>query len=393
MPLPKHYKNNSLRPFLLRPDQHPHFSDEDTLLVKCARTWATPEEIKEALNPDLDWDYIIETATRHYISPLLYYSLEEISDGGAPPEAMKTLQEMYTQALGRNILASLQLSEVLKSASDAQIRVIVLKGMALAGTVYPDVALRPFGDMDLLIPEEDLRKMEGTLTKLGYKQSEISRGFYEKRGSVSIDLQWQLANIDVGLFWKDAVPVSIEGANALFLSPERLLIHLCLHISSHQYSRLSWLVDISETIHKYSEELDWELFLKESIQHRIHPLVRHVLHLVEEVLVPPIPDYVLERLDSCKLSFFEERLFDALTNHSMTGIMWTVVVGFLTQGGITSKIRYIFRMVFPGRDFMLVRYPNRSVYVSYCIHICDAFQELVRALLQARTKRGRKKRA
>ncbi len=393
MPLPKHYDNTTRHFLLLRPDGNPQFSDEDTLLVKCARTWATPEEIKEALNPDLDWDYIIETATRHYISPLLYYSLEKISDGGAPPEAMKTLQEMYTQALGRNIMASLQLSEVLKSASDAQIRVVVLKGMALAETVYPDVAIRPFGDMDLLIPEEDLHKMEEKLNKLGYKQSEISKGFYEKNGNVSIDLQWQIASINFDLFWKDAVPASIEGANAFFLSPESLLIHLCLHVSSHQYSRLSWLVDISETIHKYSEALDWELFLKESIQHRIHPLVRHVLHLVKEVLAPPIPEYVLDRLDSCKLSFFEERLFNSLANPDMSEVKWTAMIGFLTQGGITSKIRYILRLIFPDRDFMLVRYPNRSVFVSYCIRICSGFWELARSLLQFRIKRGRKKRA
>ena len=51
---------------------------------------------------------------------------------------------------------------------DAGVRVIVLKGVALATLVYSDPNVRPSQDIDLLCREEDYRKVRDTLVSLGY---------------------------------------------------------------------------------------------------------------------------------------------------------------------------------------------------------------------------------
>lgn len=381
-------------------------SAEDVLLINCARTKVASEKIERVLNPNLDWEYIIASAVRHRIAPLLYYSIKEVSDSLVSPKVVETLQRIYLGALTRNLLILRELSEVLNALLDAQVEVILLKGVALAQTVYPDIALRPFDDIDLLIFKEDQHKVEAKLSQIGYDLLRDYRpGFVQqfgvavrhvKRNEVPIDLHWHVAHppyskyISVAPFWESAVSVNMEGIDTLVLSPENLLIHLCLHVSKHRCSQLLWLVDISEVIHYYGEALDWELLLEEIQRYRIHSVMRYVLHLVKELFDPPMPGFVLERLGSYRSSSFEAQLFDALANPNVTGAKGTIAK-FLTLDGIMPKIQYIFGRLFPSRDFVLKRYPNRSVYSAYCLRVSRALWEGMRALLQVcteyRTKR------
>ncbi len=49
-----------------------------------------------------------------------------------------------------------------------QIKTIVLKGAMLAETVYPNIALRSMGDIDLLIHKDDLDRAAKRILELGY---------------------------------------------------------------------------------------------------------------------------------------------------------------------------------------------------------------------------------
>ncbi|MER3458636.1 MAG: hypothetical protein C4309_08450, partial [Chloroflexota bacterium] len=50
----------------------------------------------------------------------------------------------------------------------ASIPAIVLKGPALALTIYPDPALRVIGDLDLLVRREQVEQAMAALHSLGY---------------------------------------------------------------------------------------------------------------------------------------------------------------------------------------------------------------------------------
>ncbi len=56
------------------------------------------------------------------------------------------LKKEYQWSLARNMILFDELNRVLKAFNEAGIEVIVLKGAALAQTVYPDIALRPMGE-------------------------------------------------------------------------------------------------------------------------------------------------------------------------------------------------------------------------------------------------------
>ena len=379
-------------------------SPEDTLLLNCAVTEVASEKIQEALKSQLDWEYIVGSAIHHRVAPLLYYNLEKTNNGLVPQRVVGMLHETYTEALANSIVASYGLKEVLKAFSDSQLRVIVLKGAALAETIYPDIALRPYCDIDLLILKEDQPRATIKLSQLGYDLLfDYRLGFSQRfghqlcyvKGDVTVDLHWHITGlpyskyIAVDRFWKRVVPVSINGIDTLALSPEQLLIHLCLHASKHSYCWLFLLTDISEVIRHYRDALDWRLILEESERYRIHFLMRSALRHVEQLFDSPIPAFVLERLDSYRPSSFEARVFDVLASPNITESRKATIAEFLALPGVISKARYLYGKLFPSRDFILKMHPKGNIFSAYCSRISNVISGAMRVLLQVCTKRSR----
>lgn len=288
-----------------------------------------------------------------------------------------------------------ELVEILKALSDMQIEVIVLKGAALASTIYPDIALRPYEDIDLLVRKHDWNRIEAAFSQLGYRalhsyRPEFSREFLSEKcytkGKIPIDLHWHIVElpyskyIAIDQFWKSAVTVNIDGVDALILSPEHLLLHLCVHSSKHYYSCLYQLVDISELIHHYS--LNWRLILEEIQRYRIYFPMRYTLNFVKRLFDSHIPAFVLESLDSYKVSSFEERIFDVLSNPDIVDHRKNSIAIFLAIPGIKSKVRYIFSQLFPCRERLLTIYPGRRVFSAYRLRVSDIIADVMRVMLK-----------
>jgi len=185
--------------------------------LNCARINADLGKISESLNAHLNWDYIIETAIENHISPLIYHNLNRSNSDKIPADAMKKLRGTYKDTLALNILALNKLDLILKALSDANVEVIVLKGAALAETVYQNIAFRPFRDIDLLIHKRDLFRVEAEISKFGYKlrsticpqkfihQFGIEFTYYNE-SDITLDIHWHIVglpyskNIDINEF-------------------------------------------------------------------------------------------------------------------------------------------------------------------------------------------------
>jgi len=69
----------------------------------------------------------------------------------------------------RNIRLYADLARALRALNQADVPVMVLKGAALAQTVYPRLSQRPMGDADLLVRPEDRDRARGALEAAGYR--------------------------------------------------------------------------------------------------------------------------------------------------------------------------------------------------------------------------------
>ncbi|NEO66192.1 MAG: nucleotidyltransferase family protein, partial [Moorea sp. SIO4G2] len=229
---------------------------EIELLLCCARTQVdntTAEEIKTLLQHNINWEYLVETAARHGVIPLLYTSLQNTCPEAVPQDIFKHLQTYFDVNSLHNLFLTQELLKLLDLFKQHNIPVIPYKGPALAVSAYGNLSLRQFCDLDILVHERDFLKAIDLLTSSGYqpkvKQSILNDqehiawikdsneySLITKNGNVSLDIHQQTIPKEFKLFplvfddlWERLEPVSLTGTKVLNFHREDLLLILCVH--------------------------------------------------------------------------------------------------------------------------------------------------------------------
>jgi len=137
-----------------------NLSDEHLLQIHCLPNVSNEyslEKVKTLLKHDLDWDEVLKSADWHGIEPLLYHNLKNIPESEyIPKEIMSKLNKSFYQTTASNMAIYDELNLVLEEFQKRDIPAIVIKGAALAKTVYGNIGLRPMIDIDLLVKKDGL---------------------------------------------------------------------------------------------------------------------------------------------------------------------------------------------------------------------------------------------
>jgi len=311
-------------------------SPEWQVVLACARTHLQSEEcqpLDRTLLETIDWDHLTALACRHGIAPLVYHHLHEMTGADVQPQgALDGLRRSYYGNVARNALLYKELNRVLDALQGIGTQVIVLKGAALAETVYPNRALRAMSDIDLLVRPEELSRVEDRLLALGYalhphplgiawvKAHHYHLVFVQPKAPASailLEIHWHLDRpsrpftIDIEGLWARAVPARIAGVAAWVLSPEDLLLYLCLHTCKHSLtSSLRPLCDIAAIIRQYGPTIAWGQLQTRAAHWRIAPYVYLPLHLARDVVGAAVPEACLRALQP---EGFEVRLLSWAT--------------------------------------------------------------------------------
>jgi hypothetical protein len=289
-------------------------TDPHDLLLRCL--CEEPDASRLEQLPPSDWHDLIRQARSHAVLYLLYHRLKKRNlDRLIPADMLQTVRTEYFECAWRNNNLYSDLSKVLKALQAEDIPVIVLKGAYLAQAVYQNIALRLMGDIDILVRKNDLLKAKEQLLELGYsplKETDIATACASsqhlspmvKQDCPPVELHWSIEaptrpfTIDLDGLWQRARPATVSGVEALALSPEDLLLHLCLHTSVHHlYSNgLRAFCDIRETIRHYQDELDWGIVQRHAEEWGAVNSVYLTLYLAKKLLSADVPDKKLERL-------------------------------------------------------------------------------------------------
>jgi hypothetical protein len=334
----------------------------------------------------------------------LQYILKRSNSGITLPDDIDAnMRKLRQMIFARNIFLFEELKKVLGAFNEADIEAIVLKGVMMEG-IYPP-GLRPFTDMDILIHREKLSQVIEILCGLGYRPyaPQLRPGAEDFQGAVNyvraeaftimIEPHWTLGppypysgRIEIEGLWQRAKKANIAGINTLVLSPEDSLLHSCLHLFQHcQNGWLASSCDIAELIHHYEDRLDWALFLSGVFEFKIYLPVQYSLEKTFALFKPPIPSFVLEQLHAYKPSRFERWVFASLTSpRDKDGGGTAILARLLTMPGATLRLRYLWAHLFPGRKFMIKRYPAlhpKLMAFYYLYRLRDIFWKGVKTLL------------
>jgi hypothetical protein len=136
------------------------------------------------------------------------------------------------------------LGEITDALAGEGIGVILLKGVAYAGTIYADPAERPMSDIDLLVPADSFDRASAVVRRLGYwhaggahQLAPTHHAVTYKRRDSALDLHRHLVHggrtqIDMSAVWRDAIPSHVPGARRPMPAHEYLL-HVA-HIARHE---------------------------------------------------------------------------------------------------------------------------------------------------------------
>lgn len=368
------------------------------------------DNVRELSENTVEWDKLLAEARTSGVSSLLYYILETAGvDGLLPRQVMSGLQVACYSVAARNIHYYRELSTVLSSFQRLGIQVIILKGAALAKTLYPDISLRPFVDIDLLIRDQDLAKVERELQFLGYSMSflegEFHQGYvrrfdkhllYSKGGPITVNIEIHtsllpficMQRLEADGFWERGVVVSpIFENSGLVLSTEDMLLHLCIHIFNHNIStRLLWLYDVALMILKHGESINWKLLEKRTRMLGVHRIVGLVLDHVGQTFDIPMPQNLVPWLELSRLGSTEKYFFA----NGLGLAIWRYSLRLRQIKGVKNKLEFVLGKLFPSRDYFMRKYSvpdTKFTFFSYYYYFCHAFLDDVRSVLALVFKR------
>ena len=226
---------------------------------------------------------------------------------------MATQEEI--QALVQFSFFRVYLAELLVACSESHIDLLVLKGPALAETVYPRPSLRLFGDLDVLVRASEISPARALLESLGYtpeprQWEDLVQGRYcqtnffkhPERGAVVVELHTELINnpfffgvvrLDAGV-WERAEAACLAGEAARVLGPEDQVLHLCLHLACHYGAAPRSLRDIDQVCR--ARALDWPLLVDITRRSRASAACFAGLFACADLLGTPVPASALDAL-------------------------------------------------------------------------------------------------
>jgi hypothetical protein len=292
-------------------------SPEGQLILAVSSVQAVESKLNNLLGTNLIWPEILTRAIACDLAPLLYYRLKDLhAVRSVPPAVMDRLKRNYQWHAARNMNLYAKLQEVGDAFAGEKIPLILLKGAVLADLIYGDVALRPMRDVDILVRKSDLDAADELLRRMGYTPNETYRPeewfrnfhhnipYLSRDRSLILELHHNIVpptapvTIPAEDLWQDARVVDIMNEEALILSPEKFILHLCVHLAYDDrfYRSLRALSDIAATIAFYKETIDWTKFISHVRAYKADRSVYYALWLAYGLVHAEVPLAVLESL-------------------------------------------------------------------------------------------------
>jgi hypothetical protein len=281
-----------------------HLSDELLAYICTVLRDETPLAPEASL---AEWSELLAIVKIRWGIPLIYCKIVSLPPECYPPETITDeMRQDFLVSCVRSIHMERQLQEIIEACQEQGVRVLVLRGPALAFSLYPDPAMRPSSDLDLLVQPEQVIKVRGILESLGYKclakRFEIARDFFREEcfidrknqgNKLPVDLHWVHWELhpffkgsddaDILDLFKRAWKVETPTLTFETLHPVDHLIHSAIHLLMiHRNElRLSWIYDTALLAQHLQVPDDWKTLQERSVAWKARIPLEHCLKMAK----------------------------------------------------------------------------------------------------------------
>jgi hypothetical protein len=380
----------------------------------------------EAFTPQ-DWTAFEAAARAERVAPMVCWKLEQASRAEIPPgpaydqiaAAVTQFRNDFYQNCAHNLALYSELSRVLRQLQDNHAPVVLLKGIGLAATVYPDIALRPMGDIDILVHRPDLEAAVQALAPLGYKKLILITPWYEQIAGYHchlahetdpdrvVEVHWNLIgnprdqlSPPVEWFWSQAVPWDSYTERGAFrpqpevrdvfvqyqprlLSPEACLLYLVAHLKIQHRTDgelLFWQYDLHQIVSVFQDSLDWGLVIRTAVSFHWLDILAEALLEIKAKFGSALPDEANAIVNAVESGGRPARRPASRIQKQL---------GRTQNLPLWARMLVLFAYLIPGRDYMLRHYQPRSAWLwpaYYFYRWADIFVEGLRTFVNLALK-------
>jgi hypothetical protein len=259
-------------------------SEEKLLLFLCRRDFdeTVRKKIGNVISNVSDWNRFADLANRHGIIALCRDNLlKTCYHRSIPGNVWAILENGYYKSLARNTFIYKSLEEISNEALRENIKIVLLKGLALEKTVYGNKGLRQMNDLDLLATPGDAMKLRDLLLNEGYTSAPMISRVYEKKmfvegkhlpamykNGLSTEIHFKLFEQKRNSLTEEIIESSsmIPGTMNLFIPDAQLhFLYLIKHLDKHEkddYSQLRLYMDLIFMIDDGDQIIDDNLYKK-----------------------------------------------------------------------------------------------------------------------------------
>ncbi|GJL81885.1 MAG: hypothetical protein DHS20C01_15190 [marine bacterium B5-7] len=254
--------------------------------------------IEKAADTVDSWDNVISQAERDGIAPMLYRYLKNTTGLDSAVDRLRGLAIRHRHATKIRMSEFFRISETL---ADNGIASAALKGVALAGLIYPEPGLRPMRDIDFLVSPSDADAARHSLESLGYEFEETHLSRFMRRHhhlpnaskivdglKVSVEIHTRAISRDAP---RSITMASLHDPLQLVDTPFGqyhtlghldMLHQLCRHaLEPGHYIRLMSVMDIQGYCERFIEDIDWQRVAEH------YPFITNFLSLSDLVVTLP----------------------------------------------------------------------------------------------------------
>lgn len=338
------------------------------------------------------WRQLLSILTSQGIIPLLYQLLKKLPKHLQPPHnIMDKMRYTYFWHAGQALRDEKQMQEIADAFGKAHVRIIALKGFALARMVYPAPGTRPGSDLDLLVVPDQIARARAIFEDMGYDgqaelfdaESELYKDEYfehkqKQRFNRKIELHWRLHSFlgisqeaEIQELFDRAITVKSDNVTFEALDIVDAVIHRAINnaFGHDEHMRLIWLYDMVLLAGKLDGPNDWYRLQKRCVAWRARLAVELSFEMARSWLGLELPagfdDFSTWPCPSEVETTGWARLISR--HHSLLA---TLKLRMPPASGIIERARFFIRLVFPLRDKVCLDFPppnDRLFFLSYVL--------------------------
>ncbi len=290
------------------------------MLLLCSRKERNPagaKQLNALLGEDLDWNYLLWMARRHGVRPLLFWHLNATVPESVPKAILEQLRDYYSGNSLQNMRLTGELLRLLDVFEAQGILAVPYKGPVLAAFAYGNLGLREFDDIDVLVRKEDVFRAQELLLAAGYRPQyrltpaqeaaflryNCEHLFVHGNRGGDVDLHWAIAErhlsfpLDPEGLWGRLDRISLGGRDVCTLSPEDLLLILCVQGFKDAWERLKYICDLAEVI-RVHQDMDWGRVVEQADASGGRRTLFLGLALASDLLGTTLPEEIAQRVQT-----------------------------------------------------------------------------------------------